>query len=65
MKDKPLFSDLAVTHEHEEKLRADSIALIHADAELSRRLVVIEKAMTAIFGYTIDHREQQRKGPLI
>jgi hypothetical protein len=55
MTDKPLFSDFAVTHEHEEKLRAESMALIYADAELSRRLAVIEKAMTVIFGYTIDH----------
>jgi hypothetical protein len=55
MTDKPLFSDLAVMHEHEEKLRAESMALIHADAELSRRLVVIETAMTVIFGYTVDH----------
>jgi hypothetical protein len=55
MKDKSLFSDLASTHQQEEKLRDESMALIHADAELSRRLVVIEKAMTVIFGYTIDH----------
>jgi hypothetical protein len=55
MTDKPLFSDLKLTHEHEEKLRAESIALIHADEELSRRLVVIEKAMTLIFSYTIEH----------
>ena len=55
MTDKPLFSDLAGTHEHEEKLRAESMALIHTDAQLLRRLVVIEKAITVIFGYTIDH----------
>lgn len=55
MTDKPPFSDLRITHEHEEKLRAESVALIHTDAELSRRLVVIEKAMTVIFGYTIEH----------
>jgi len=55
MTDKPPFSDLKLTHEHEEKLRAESIALIHADEELSRRLVVIEKAMTLIFSYTIEH----------
>ncbi len=50
-----VFSDLAVTHEHEEKLRGESMALIHADAELSRRLVIIEKSMTVVFGYTVDH----------
>jgi hypothetical protein len=51
----PLFSDLSVTHKHEEKLRAESMALINADVELSRRLLVIEKAMKVIFGYTIEH----------
>ena len=52
----PLFSDLSVTHKHEEKLRAESMALINADVELSRRLLVIEKAMKVIFGYTIEHK---------
>jgi hypothetical protein len=51
----PPFSDLSVTHKHEEKLRAESMALINADVELSRRLLVIEKAMKVIFGYTIEH----------
>jgi hypothetical protein len=50
-----LFSDLNVTHDHEEKLRAESMALIEADPELSKRLAVIEKAMNLIFGYTLDH----------
>ena len=49
------FSDLAVTHEHEEKLRAESMVLIQADTELSRRLAIVEKAMTVIFGSQIDH----------
>jgi hypothetical protein len=52
---KPPLSDLAVTHKHEEKLRAESMALIHASVELSWRLLVIEKAMKVIFGYTIEH----------
>lgn len=55
MTNKPLFSDLNLTHKHEEEFRAESMRLIHADVELSRRLVVIEKAMTVIFGYTIEH----------
>jgi hypothetical protein len=55
MTDKASFSNLAVTHEHEEKLRAESMMHIHADAELSRRLLVIQTAMTVIFGYTVDH----------
>jgi len=50
-----LFSDLNVTHDHEEKLRAESMALIQSDPELSKRLVIIEKAMTVIFGYTLEH----------
>jgi hypothetical protein len=50
-----LFSDLNVTHDHEEKLRAESMALIHSDHEFSKRLAIIEKTMALIFGYTIDH----------
>lgn len=50
-----LFSDLNVTHDHEEKLRAESMALIQADPELSKRLAAIEKAMVVIFGYTLEH----------
>ncbi len=43
------------THKHEEKLRAESMRLIHADVDLWRRLVVVEKAMTVIFGYNVEH----------
>jgi hypothetical protein len=50
-----LFSDLNATHDHEEELRAESIALINADPELSKRLATITKAMTLIFCYTLDH----------
>lgn len=50
-----LFSDLNGTHEHEEKLRAESLALIQGDPELSKRLAMIEKAMAVIFGYTLEH----------
>jgi hypothetical protein len=49
------FENLVVTHEHEEKLRAESMALIQADPELAKRLVTVEKAMALIFGYTLDH----------
>jgi hypothetical protein len=52
------FSDLNVTHDHEEKLRAESIALIQADSELLKRLAIIEKAMTVIFGYTVEHKSR-------
>jgi len=50
-----LFSDIEETHCHEETLRLESMALINADPELSRRLDIIQKAMALIFGYTIDH----------
>jgi hypothetical protein len=50
-----LFADIDETHRHEEKLRQESMALIAADPELSRRLEMIQKAMALIFGYTIDH----------
>jgi hypothetical protein len=49
------FADIEETHQHEEKLRQESIALIEGDAELSRRLEMIQKAMTLIFAYTIDY----------
>ena len=43
---------------HEEKLRTESMALIHGDPELSRRLAVIETAMALIFAYTLDHKSR-------
>lgn len=50
-----LFADIEETHGHEEKLRQESMALIASDPELSRRLEMIQTAMTLIFGYTIEH----------
>jgi hypothetical protein len=47
--------DLNATHDHEEKLRTESMAIIHGDPELSKRLAVIEKAMALIFAHTVDH----------
>jgi hypothetical protein len=52
------FADFEETHEHEEKLRQESMALVAADPELSRRLEMIEKIMSLIFVYTIDHKSQ-------
>lgn len=49
------FSDIDATHSYEEKLRNESMALIAADFELSRRLEIIQKAMALIYGYTINH----------
>src|SRR5271166_3754658 len=40
-----LFSDIEEPHDHEEKLRRESMALILADPELRRRLEMIQKAM--------------------
>lgn len=53
--DRQLFADIGETHVHEEKLRLDSMALIEADPEFSRRLEILQKAMTLIFAYTIEH----------
>ena len=53
-----LFADLEVTHDHEENLRAESMRLIRADLELSKRLAVIEKAMALIFAYTLEHKAE-------
>ncbi len=53
--DRALFADIEETHGHEENLRRESMALIVADPELSRRLEMVQKAIALIFGYTIDH----------
>jgi hypothetical protein len=46
--DRRLFADIEETHNHEEKLRQESIALMAADPELSLRLEMIQKAMAFI-----------------
>ncbi len=48
------FADLNRTHDHEEKLREQSLELIRNDPELSKRLVIIERAMAIVFGFTLD-----------
>jgi hypothetical protein len=53
--DRKLFADIEETHSHEEKLRRESMALIEAGPELSRRLEMVQKSMALIFGYTIEH----------
>lgn len=50
------FDDLSITHDHEEKLREQSLQLVRDDPELHKRLVAIEKAMAIIFGFTLDHK---------
>jgi hypothetical protein len=49
------FADIEATHGREEELRRESMALIEADPELFRRLQMVQKAMTVIFGYTIEY----------
>jgi hypothetical protein len=50
-----VFVDIDETHGHEEKLRGESMAMVTADPELSRRLETVQKAMALILNYTIDH----------
>jgi len=50
-----MFTDLIATHDHEEKLREQSLELIRHDPALSKRLATIERAMAIIFGFTLDH----------
>jgi hypothetical protein len=52
------FADFEETHEHEEKLREESIALVAGDPELTRRLEMIQKIMALVFVYTIEHKSQ-------
>ena len=49
------FAGIKDTHAHEEKSRAESMAIIESDPEFGRRLEMIEKAMAIIFTFTIDH----------
>ena len=53
-----LFAGLRGAHETEEKMRRESLALIAADPEMARRMVIVERAMALIFGYSIDHTGQ-------
>jgi hypothetical protein len=52
------FAGLEESHEHEEALRKESMALVKDDPELLRRLEMIQKLMSLIFVYTIDHKSQ-------
>lgn len=55
---KAQFEDIETTHGHEERLREESLALVRADPELARRLEMIQRLMSLIFVYTIDHKSQ-------
>jgi uncharacterized protein (DUF1800 family) len=50
-----VFADIEETHQHEEKLRQESMALVEADPELSRRLEAVQKAPKRPKGYSTRH----------
>ena len=50
------FDDIETTHKHEEALRAESMTLVRGDPEMARRLDMIQKIMSLIFVFTIDHK---------
>jgi hypothetical protein len=50
--------NLKSTHEHEEKLWAESLALIESRPAWKRRLVVAEKALNIAFAFTHDYVNQ-------
>src|SRR5579859_3777064 len=47
--------NLASLHNHEEELRAKSLAAIEADAALSDHWNLVAEAMNAIYAFTHDH----------
>jgi hypothetical protein len=47
--------NLTSLHEHEEKLRAGSLAAIEANATLSDHWNLVAEAMNAIYAFTHDH----------
>lgn len=53
--DTGIFADIEQTHDHEERLRQESLELVAADPEMSRRLEMLQKSMALIFSYTVDH----------
>jgi hypothetical protein len=56
--DTPIVPDIDHIHEHEEKLRRETMALIASDAELSRRLRMVEGLLALISAYTLSHRSK-------
>jgi hypothetical protein len=56
--DTPNVPDIDHIHEHEEKLRRETMALIASDEELSRRLRMVEGLLAVIGTYTLSHRSQ-------
>jgi hypothetical protein len=47
--------NLISLHQHEEELRAKSLAVIEADAALSDHWTLVSEAMNAIYAFTHDH----------
>jgi hypothetical protein len=50
-----LIDNLTSLHEHEENLRARSLAAIQADAALSDHWILVAEAMNATYAFTHDH----------
>ncbi len=51
-----IFDNFRETHGQEEKFRAETMALIEADAAMRMRFSLVEKALSLIFVYTADHK---------
>ena len=52
-------SNLRSLHDHEEKLRDDSLKVLAADAAHSEMLFLIANAMGILFGFSLDHKAQE------
>ena len=52
--------NLRTLHEHEEKLRVESLKLLAADPRHSEMMFLIANAMGVLFGFTHDHKAARR-----
>ena len=50
--------NLRTLHEHEEKLRAESIAIVNVDPNLVETLMIVANGMNLVFGFTHDYEHQ-------
>ena len=50
-----IFENLKSIHQHEEKLRSESLAIIAANTELEEHLRIVHEAMDIIYALTHDH----------
>ena len=51
--------NLGSLHEHEEKLRVESIKILAADSAHSEMLFLITNAMGILHGFSLDHKAQE------